>query len=57
VAGPKAFRHLLSERGLKGRTGDFAIPRKLAVRGDAQQPETQAQTAPAAQNAVREMSK
>jgi len=32
VAGPKAFRHLLSERGLKGRTGDFVIPRKIAVR-------------------------
>jgi hypothetical protein len=32
VAGPKAFRHLLSERGLKGSTGDFAIPRRLAVR-------------------------
>jgi hypothetical protein len=34
VAGPKAFRHLLSERGLKGRTGDFVIPRRLAVRTD-----------------------
>ena len=32
VAGPKAFRHLLSERGLKGRIGDFVIPRKIAVR-------------------------
>ena len=32
VAGPKAFRHLLSDRGLKGRTGDFPIPRRLAVR-------------------------
>lgn len=32
VAGPKAFRHLLSERGLKGRTGEFVIPRKIAVR-------------------------
>src|SRR5579872_2900855 len=32
VAGPKAFRHLLSERGLKGRTGEFAIPRRIAVR-------------------------
>jgi hypothetical protein len=32
VAGPKAFRHLLSERGLKGPTGDFAIPRRIAVR-------------------------
>lgn len=32
VAGPKAFRHLLSERGLKGRTGEFPIPRKIAVR-------------------------
>ena len=31
VAGPKAFRHLLSERGLKGGTGDFAIPRRIAV--------------------------
>ena len=32
VAGPRAFRHLLSERGLKGGTGDFAIPRRIAVR-------------------------
>ncbi|HET8923936.1 MAG TPA: oxygenase MpaB family protein [Candidatus Acidoferrum sp.] len=32
VAGPKAFRHLLSERGLKGSAGDFAIPRRIAVR-------------------------
>jgi hypothetical protein len=34
VAGPKAFQHLLSERGLKGRTGEFAIPRRIAVRPD-----------------------
>ena len=34
VAGPKAFRHLLSERGMKGRTGEFVIPRRLAVRAD-----------------------
>ena len=32
VAGPKAFRHLLSERGLKGSAGEFAIPRRIAVR-------------------------
>ncbi len=32
VAGPKAFRHLLSERGLKGSTADFAVPRRIAVR-------------------------
>ena len=32
VAGPKAFRHLLSERGLKGRTGEFVIPRRIGVR-------------------------
>lgn len=32
VAGPKAFHHLLSERGLKGRIGEFAIPRRLGVR-------------------------
>src|SRR4030095_2525617 len=32
VAGPKAFRHLLSERGLKGRTGDFLLPRRIAVK-------------------------
>jgi len=57
VAGPKAFRHLLSERGLKGRTGEFVIPRKLAVRGDAQQLDTQAQSATATQNAIREASK
>jgi len=31
VAGPKAFRHLLSERGLKGRSGDFLIPQRVAV--------------------------
>ncbi len=31
VAGPKAFRHLLSEEGLKGRTGDFVLPRHVAV--------------------------
>jgi hypothetical protein len=31
VAGPKAFRHLLSDRGLKGRTGDFLLPRRIAV--------------------------
>ena len=57
VAGPKAFRHLLSERGLKGRTGDFVIPRKLAVRGDTQSPDTRAPSATAAQNAIREASK
>ena len=34
VAGPKAFRHLLSERGLKGGTGEFVIPRRIAVRRD-----------------------
>jgi phage-related protein len=55
VAGPKAFRHLLSERGLKGRTGDFAIPRKLAVRGDLDRAGTQVQTESADQNAVREV--
>jgi hypothetical protein len=32
VAGSKAFRHLLSERGLKGSTGQFPIPRTIAVR-------------------------
>ena len=32
VAGPKAFRHLLSDRGLKGRAGEFPIPRRIAVR-------------------------
>lgn len=53
VAGPKAFRHLLSERGLKGRTGDFVIPRKLAVRGDMQQPDIRSQRA-TAQNATGE---
>src|SRR5690349_6333917 len=54
VAGPKAFRHLLSERGLKGRTGDFAIPRKLAVRGNAQPPDAPTNTT---ENAIREFSK
>jgi hypothetical protein len=57
VAGPKAFRHLLSERGLKGRTGDFAIPRKLAVRDDTQQADTQEQRGTAARNTIREGSK
>lgn len=32
VAGSKAFRHLLGERGLKGASGDFAIPRRISVR-------------------------
>ena len=32
VSGWKAFRHLLSERGLKGRTGEFPIPRRISVR-------------------------
>jgi hypothetical protein len=35
VAGPKAFRHLLSERGLKGRAGEFKVPRRIAVKGGA----------------------
>ena len=38
VAGPKAFRHLLSERGLKGRTGEFVIPRRIAVRPGESEP-------------------
>lgn len=33
VAGPKAFRHLLSERGLKGRVGEFMVPRQIPMRG------------------------
>lgn len=53
VAGPKAFRHLLSERGLKGRTGDFPIPRKLAVRRDAPDPETHATGTSAQHNTVQ----
>jgi hypothetical protein len=40
VAGPKAFRHLMSQRGLKGGTGDFAIPRKIAVRPGTTEPVT-----------------
>ena len=32
VAGPQAFRHLLSERGLRGGSGEFAVPRRIAVR-------------------------
>jgi hypothetical protein len=31
VAGPKAFRHLLSERGLRGRAGDFLVPRRIPI--------------------------
>ena len=57
VAGPKAFRHLLSERGLKGRAGNFVIPRKLAVRGDKQQPNDPQQSATAVQNEIREGAK
>lgn len=57
VAGPKAFRHLLSERGLKGRAGDFVIPRKLAVRSDMQQPDNQEESATVAQASIREASK
>jgi hypothetical protein len=44
VAGPKAFRHLLSERGLKGRSGEFVIPRRIAVRAD----QSESTTSPAA---------
>lgn len=43
VAGPKAFRHLLSDRGLKGRTGDFPIPRRLAVRQQTDTPSVREQ--------------
>lgn len=50
VAGPKAFRHLLSERGLRGRNGDFAIPRKLAVRADAPQTSVQPPSVNVTQN-------
>lgn len=57
VAGPKAFRHLLSERGLNGRTGDFVIPRKLAVRGDKQHLNNQQESAAAGQNEIREGAK
>jgi hypothetical protein len=32
VAGQKAFRRLLGERGLKGATGEFPIPRRIAIR-------------------------
>jgi hypothetical protein len=32
VAGTKAFRRLLGERGLRGAAGQFAIPRSIAVR-------------------------
>jgi hypothetical protein len=40
VAGPKAFRHLMSQRGLKGGTGEFAIPRRIAVRPGTSEPLT-----------------
>lgn len=39
VAGPKAFRHLLSEAGLKGRTGEFVLPRRIALRDKAAETE------------------
>jgi mpaB/rubber oxygenase-like protein len=55
VAGPKAFRHLLSERGLKGRIGDFVIPRKLAVRADTATPQQPSAIAP--KNEIQESSK
>lgn len=51
VAGPKAFRHLLSDRGLKGRAGEFPIPRRIAVRPGV--PET---APPAPNRAVEECS-
>jgi hypothetical protein len=38
VAGTKAFRHLLSERGLKGSTRDFQLPRRIAVRTKPDEP-------------------
>jgi hypothetical protein len=38
VAGTKAFRHLLGRRGLKGAIGEFAIPRKIAVRSATEEP-------------------
>ena len=57
VAGPKAFRHLLSERGLKGRTGDFVIPRKLAVRTETPQTNAPAEGAGVGQNSGREAGK
>jgi len=38
VAGTKAFRHLLSERGLKGSTRDFQLPRRIAVRPKPDEP-------------------
>ncbi|HKD78181.1 MAG TPA: oxygenase MpaB family protein [Candidatus Angelobacter sp.] len=37
LAGPKAFRGLMGERGLRGATGQFAIPRSIAVRSDAKE--------------------
>jgi hypothetical protein len=57
VAGPKAFRHLLSERGLKGRTGDFVIPRKIAVRGDAPRANAGSQNTTVDQNTIGEVPK
>lgn len=47
VAGPKAFRHLLSERGLKGRTGEFVIPRRIAVRPGEPEASTKQESEPA----------
>jgi hypothetical protein len=38
VAGPKAFRHLLGERGLKGRGGQFVVPRQIPVQGGPKSP-------------------
>jgi hypothetical protein len=39
VAGPKAFRHLLSEGGLKGRAGEFLLPRRIALRNQSAETE------------------
>jgi len=50
VAGPKAFRHLLSERGLRGRSGDFVLPRRIAFvpqEGETDQPPTAPDAIPA----------
>jgi hypothetical protein len=38
VAGPKAFRHLLGERGLKGRGGQFVVPRRIPVTDNPKSP-------------------
>jgi hypothetical protein len=57
VAGPKAFRHLLSERGLPGRTGEFLLPRRIALgrpRDEVRRPTAHPNAIPAERQSTQE---